>query len=102
MCIAAHFDISVQKYGIKKEIKNKVLEKLIELKVLVAPVDPAQSRPEAPPDSVPFAGPCASSVLDDMEEQRAAQATPLGDMADREAPPATLPRFEPFSPESWI
>lgn len=77
-----------------------MLEKLIELKVLDVPVDLAQSRAEASPDSVPFAGPCASSVLDDKEEQQAAQATPLGNMADREAPPATLPRFEPFSPES--
>ncbi|KAI3376796.1 hypothetical protein L3Q82_000077 [Scortum barcoo] len=27
-------------------------------------------------------------------------ATPPGDVADHEVPPATLPRFEPFSPES--
>lgn len=34
LCIAEHFNIPVQKYGVKKEIKSKVLEKLIELRVL--------------------------------------------------------------------
>lgn len=34
LCIAAHFNIPVPKHGVKKEIKSRVLEKLIVLWVL--------------------------------------------------------------------
>lgn len=42
LSIAAHFDITVQKYGVKKEIKTKVLEKLMELGVLTDTIDAVQ------------------------------------------------------------
>ena len=100
LCIAAHFDITVQKYGVKKDIQNKVLEKLIELQVLTDPVDSVQLGAEVPPETISAARPGASPVLDYKEGQQVAQATPLVDRAVYEAPPATLPRFEPFSPES--
>ena len=96
LCIAKHFNISIQKYGVKKDIKNKLLEKLIEVNVLVVP---SQPRAEGSFDDVLSAAPGVSSVLDGKEEQ-AVLATPPGKGAEHEAPPATLPRFEPFSPES--
>lgn len=89
----------MQKYDIKKEIKNKVLEKLIELNVLTVPINPIQPMVEGSLDGDPSARPGVSSPKDD-EEERVALATPTGEVAECEAPPATLPRFEPFSPES--
>ncbi|XP_030271730.1 uncharacterized protein LOC115581049 isoform X3 [Sparus aurata] len=96
LCIAAHFNISIQKHGVKRDIKKKILEKLIELKVLVAP---SQPRAEGSVDNDDlFAVPSVPPILDGKEEQ-AVQATPQGKGAEHDAPP-TLPRFEPFSPES--
>lgn len=100
LSIAAHFDVTVQKYGVKKDIKNKVREKLIELQVFTDPVDLVQSGAEGLPEGVSVARPSASSILDDEGGQQVAQATPRGDKTVHEGPPATLPHFEPFSPES--
>lgn len=47
-------------------------------------------------------GQSASSVMDDEVGQQVAQATPRVDKTDREGPPATLPRIEPLSRESWV
>lgn len=96
LCFAAHFNISIQKYDFKRDIRNKVLEQLFELNVLVAP---AQPRAENSFDDVPSAAPGVSPVLDGKGEQ-AVQATPPGKGAEHEAPPATLLHFVPFSPES--
>lgn len=52
LCFAAHFNIAVQKYGVKKEIKNKALEKLMVLQVLTDPVDSVQSGAEVPLEGV--------------------------------------------------
>ncbi|KAI3374116.1 hypothetical protein L3Q82_005935 [Scortum barcoo] len=41
-----------------------------------------------------------SVLLNVTEGKEDTLATPPGDVADHEVPPATLPRFEPFSPES--
>ena len=72
------------------------METLIELNVLVAS---AQPRAEGSFDDVLSAARGVSSVLDGKEEQ-AVLTTPPGKAAEHEAPPATLPRFDPFSPES--
>lgn len=93
LCIAAHFDILVQKHGLKKEIKNKVVEKLVELKVLRIPFHQVQTEAE---DDVAL----AVSSDSDTKREGIIQATPLGGRLEGEGPPATLPRFDPFSPGS--
>lgn len=89
LAIAAHLNISVQKYGVKREIKNKVLEKLLELNVFSTPLSLDDD-------------PSAEGVLspkDDKVEPVTLTTSSAG-MAEGGAAPATLPRFEPFSPES--
>lgn len=90
LCIAAHFDITVHKYGLKKEIKTQVLEKLVDLNVL----SPAQSVAEVSTNDVPST---TAGVLSQSAEETAALFTPPADRAGKSAP-ATLPRFDPFSP----
>lgn len=92
LCTEVHFNIPVLKHGVKKEIKNKVLERLVELKVFTVPVRPAQPKPEVALDDV-----CASSVVDNQDKRP--HYTPLGDVVGHKAPPATLPCFKPLSSE---
>lgn len=87
LSIASHFDISVRKYSLKRDIKDKVLEQLVELKVLAVPVG----------EDLPGAGAGASPV-----GSKGTPATPSGEKFEPEVPPATLPRFEPFSPELHV
>nr|XP_033961533.1 uncharacterized protein LOC117463411 [Pseudochaenichthys georgianus] len=84
LCIAAHFNISVDKYKVKKEMREKILQKLEELKILEIPSMSTQPRAEV-------------SIEDDRER---VLATPRVDKFSPQAPPATLPRFEAFSPGS--
>lgn len=79
LSIAAHFGITVQKYGVKRDIKNVIREKLMELQILTGPIDPAGSvQPVAgvSPLGISVAGPRVSSISDDEAEQQVAQATP--------------------------
>jgi len=64
-----NFNRTVQKYGVEQELKNKVLEKLVELRVLVNPE--------------------TSSV----RNSKGTPATALSEKFEHDAPPATLPRF---------
>lgn len=75
-----------------------LLHELTELGILVNPVisEADVSHLEA---SAPL-GACVSPVSLDRIEEQAVLATPLGAQVEPEAPPATLPRFEPFSPEN--
>ena len=85
-----------KKYGVKGEIKNKVLEKLMELQILTDPLDSVQPGAEVRLEGVSVAGPSASS---DEGGQQVAQTTPQVNRAVRDALPVTLPRFEPFTPD---
>ena len=44
LCVAAHFNISVDKYRVKKELRDEILQKLEELKILVIPGMSTQPR----------------------------------------------------------
>ena len=95
LCIASYYNIRVQKYGVKTEIKKKVMETLIELKVLDVPINVEHaSAASSPDDSV--LGACASSVLEKQGERL--DATPR-ETAKSNPSPVTMPRYEPFSPE---
>lgn len=89
LAVAAHFNIPVQKYGVKKDIKRKVVETLRELNVLSVPVSLVVE-------------PSAEGVLspEDGQVEPVIVTTPPADIAQGRGAPATLPRFEPFSPES--
>lgn len=62
----------------KKEIKNKVLEKLMDLGVLTDPIDSVQPVAGISPEGFSVVGPSSSSVRDDEGGQQVAQATPRG------------------------
>lgn len=100
LCIAAHYDINVQKYGVKKDIKDKVIEKLIELNILV-PVDLTVTDPhgESAGDSSCELGEnvCVNS---DAKVEENTVTTPQRATTERVDPPATMPRLEPFSPDA--
>ena len=98
LCIAAHFDIPVKKYGVKREIKRRVMEKLSELGVLDSSDVSAQLLDDVSAASVPSLGACASPHVDSQGKE-VNLATPQGEALVHEAAPATLPRFEPFSPQ---
>ena len=95
LCIAAHFDITVHRNRVKKEIRREIVESLVGLKVFGSLTQPA-AEPLA--DEVSVSGAGVASFQEDMEEQ-AAQATPLLTQTEGQARLATLPRFDPFSPE---
>ncbi len=81
--IAAHFQIYVLKQQLKREIKNIVLQKLVELGVLVLP-------------EVIEDGSLASDIRPELgEEEQSGTAEVEGSEAK-----AVLPPFEPFSPAS--
>ncbi len=80
--IAAHFQISVLKQQLKREIKNIVLQKLVELGVLVLP-------------EVIEDGSLASDIRPELGEEQSGTAEVEGSEAK-----AVLPPFEPFSPAS--
>ena len=71
----------------------------MELQILTDPVDSVQPGAEVPLEGVSVAGPSASS---DEGGQQVAQTTPQVDRAVSEAPPATLPRFEPFTQDGLV
>lgn len=62
------------------------MEKIAELKVLVVPFDLTQSKAEVSFDKVYFVRTSAFSVSDN----KVAPATPLGEMVEPKAPPATF------------
>lgn len=95
-CVLQHILILLcRNMVVKKDIKNKLLERLIELKVLDVPVNAAQPWAEVSSE------PCVS-VLESKEEQATLATPPEGvDVDECEAHPATLPRFEPFTPEAY-
>lgn len=99
LSVGAHFKLSVPRCGVKKDIKQVLLEKLIELGILVNPDATVTdvSLQEGPGSAH---GACVFPVSLDRTEEEAVLATPLDAQVDPEAPPATLPCFEPFSPES--
>ncbi len=81
--IAAHYQIPVLKQQLKREIKNIVLQKLVELGVL--------ALPEGTED-----GSLASDIHSEFgEEEQSGTAEVEGSEAK-----AVLPPFEPFSPAS--
>lgn len=57
LSIAAHFDIAVSRYSVKKEIKAKLIEKLVELQVLEVPGNPYSSGDEGSLDNGSLAEP---------------------------------------------
>ncbi|XP_043968384.1 uncharacterized protein LOC122828679 isoform X1 [Gambusia affinis] len=91
LCLAEHFDISVKKHFSKAEIKNIVVQKLVEIKVLGDPSKMDVDVCDVP--SVDLGRPPSK------DEGVAVLATPPRGLAEPQAPPATLPRFDPVSPE---
>lgn len=92
LSIAAHFDISVQKSLVKKEIKKRVLEELANLKVLT--LSPAPPEFEFPVEGVPSP---STEVFMQSAQEPAVPVTPPMRQIEKVAP-ATLPRFDPLSP----
>lgn len=88
ICIAARYDISVQRSSLKREIRDKIVKQLVALGVLVVPDNPSSA------EGVAVVGMSSGSV--DKQEQ-ITHETPLRVGAERAAP-ATLPRFDPLSP----
>ncbi|XP_023815218.1 uncharacterized protein LOC110015381 [Oryzias latipes] len=84
LCVAAHFGIPVSRHAIKRELRAELIEHLVELKVLVASV-PSVSKDET-----------AGVAVD---SNAVGVVTPPGKVEEAEVPPATLPRFDPLSPE---
>ncbi len=83
--IVAHFQISVLKQQLKREIKNLVLQKLVELGVLVLP--------EVEDGSL------SSDICPELGEEEQSEAA---EVEGSEAK-AVLPPFEPFSPGlGWV
>ncbi|XP_043962798.1 uncharacterized protein LOC122825436 isoform X2 [Gambusia affinis] len=91
LCLAEHFDISVKKHFSKAEIKNIVVQKLVEIKVLGDP-----SKMDVDVCDVPSVD---LELPPSKDEGVAVMATPPRGLAEPQAPPATLPRFDPVSPE---
>ncbi|XP_038137980.1 uncharacterized protein LOC119781550 [Cyprinodon tularosa] len=91
LCLAEHFDISVKKHFSKAEIKNIVVQKLIEIKVLADSSKMDIDVCDHP--SVDLGLPSSK------DEGAAVMATPPKGLAEAQAAPATLPRFNPVSPE---
>lgn len=91
LSIAEHFDITARKSLLKKEIRQCVLEKLIDLKVL------------SPPRLMAKTWACVSSppvgALSQGMRRLAEPTTPPVDHGE-EVAPATLPRFDPLSPQA--
>lgn len=91
LCIAAYFDIAVQKSWVKKEMKKRVLEELVNLKILsLSPAPPVSEV------SVDVTSPSTEGALQSAQEP-AALVTPHMDRGDNAAP-ATVPHFDPLSP----
>lgn len=88
LVIAAHFKICVRKSGSKEVIKNKLLEGLMDLKVMSVP---SQSMAGPAANDVPSTAAGVSSFPEGTGEG-AAPATPLGAQPRSQGPPATLPR----------
>lgn len=106
LCIASHYNIPVAKYGLKKEIKSTLIEKLVELNVLSLPDessadDLSEEEAEAGP-STSSAGELASRLEAPLvgKKEEPQQSPSPGNGTKGAAPPATLQLFEGLSPES--
>lgn len=84
---------------LKRVLKNKVLEKSVELQIFTDPVDFVQPGNGVPleGDSVVRLG--SPSAFDEEGGQQVAQVSSRFGKAICEAPPAMFPRFELFSPD---
>ena len=93
LCIAAHYNISVYKYRVKKELRDEILK----LKIVI----PSMSTQPRADVSIDEDGERVVGASFIEQKGRAVLATPRVDKFSPEAPPATLPRFEAFSPGSF-
>ncbi|XP_038157608.1 uncharacterized protein LOC119794223 [Cyprinodon tularosa] len=91
LCLAEHFDIPVKKHFSKAEIKNIVVRKLVEIKVLT---DSSKMDVDVCDDSSVDLG-----LHPSKDKGAPALATPPKELVEPRTPPATLPRFDPVSPE---
>lgn len=88
LAIASHFQIPVAKQSLKKEIKNVVWDRLLELKVLVVP------------DSYSVSVGAEGVSGPDVTDRENKRSELLSETGAEEVVRSVLPPFDPFSPVS--
>lgn len=97
LSIAAHFNIPISRSSVKKNVKQVLVRKLNELGILIGP---GVSMVDVSVCDVPAPLGVSVSLSPDRSDELAVPTTPVEGQTKPEDPPATLPRFEPFSPEA--